>query len=160
MARLNANEGITPSVLDRLIDPESQGTSWQRGYSPQQIMEIVRRDLEDLFNTHQSDDNIDEAYSEVRGSIEAFGMPDLPSLVTRTSGRPDAIARTIAEVIARFEPRLKDVRVTLLGSSNRESLRARFQIEARLNMDPAPDVAFETLVELTTGQASIQAGGS
>jgi type VI secretion system protein ImpF len=159
MARAAANQGLTPSVLDRLIDPDSLGTSWMRGYSPQQMMEVVRRDLEDMFNSHQSDTDVPETYTELRNSIEAFGLPDLPSLVTRTSGHSEAIRRAIAEVIARFEPRLRDVVVTLHGSGAKDSLRARFHIEARLNVDPSPEVTFETVVELTTGHTQIRAGG-
>jgi hypothetical protein len=32
----------------------------------------------------------------------------------------------------------------------------RFHIDARLNVDPAPEVSFETVVELITGHASIK----
>ena len=42
-----------PSVLDRLIDPDSDGTAWQRGYGVEQMIDAVRRDLEDLLNTHR-----------------------------------------------------------------------------------------------------------
>lgn len=159
MARPAAAQGLTPSVLDRLIDPDSLGTSWLRGYSPLQMMEVVRRDLEDLFNSHQSANDVDEIYPELRASVEAFGIPDLPSLVSRTSGHTEAIRRVISEVVTRFEPRLRDVQVTLVGSGAKDALRARFHIEARLNVDPSPDVTFETVVELTTGQTQIRAGG-
>jgi type VI secretion system protein ImpF len=148
-----------PSVLDRLTDPESQGTSWQRGYSPQQMMEAVRRDLEDLFNTHQADADVPEAYEEVRRSIATFGLPDLPSVTARTGGRPEEIRRLIADVVARFEPRLRDVRVVLSESESKDGRRVRFHIEARLNVEPSPEVAFETVLELATGQASIRSGG-
>src|SRR5262245_50855738 len=47
-------QGVTPSILDRLIDPESAGTEWRHGYGIDQLLEVVRRDLEDLLNTRQS----------------------------------------------------------------------------------------------------------
>ena len=31
----------------------------------------------------------------------------------------------------------------------------RFRIEARLSVDPAPEVAFDTVLELTTGHYSV-----
>ena len=36
-----------PSIVDRLIDPASAGTDARRGYSLQQMLEMIRRDLED-----------------------------------------------------------------------------------------------------------------
>ena len=36
MSRLDAQQGLMPSVLDRLIDQESAGTSWRRGYGIEQ----------------------------------------------------------------------------------------------------------------------------
>ena len=32
----------------------------------------------------------------------------------------------------------------------------RFHIQARLNVDPSPEVGFETVLELTTGHASVK----
>src|SRR4051812_22688002 len=113
MARPASTPGLTPSVLDRLVDPESMGTTWQRGYSPQQMMEAVRRELEDLFNSHQSDGDIAEHFNELRESILAYGLPDLPSVAARSRGRPQEMRRIVSDVIARFEPRLRDVRVVL-----------------------------------------------
>ena len=49
MARIASQEGLKPSIIDRLIDPESEGTSWRRGYSVEQMIDSVRKDLEDLL---------------------------------------------------------------------------------------------------------------
>jgi predicted component of type VI protein secretion system len=35
----------------------------------------------------------------------------------------------------------------------------RFHINARLTVDPAPEVAFETVLELMTGHTSVQRSG-
>lgn len=158
MTRLNADQGLMPSLLDRLVDPDSEGTSWMRGYSPRQMLEAVRRDLEDLFNTHQSAIDIPREYTEVHDSIAGYGLPDLPSVyAVGGSGRRD-MGQLLAEVIARFEPRLKDVRVVMIESQGGLP-QARFHIEGRLNVEPSPEVAFETVLELTTGQASIRSDG-
>ena len=156
MSRLNSNQGLMPSILDRLIDPESEGTSWQRGYSPRQMLEAVRRDLEDLFNTHQSAGHIPADYPEVVNSIVTYGLPDLASIYLVAKGKGTDVAMLIAEVVTRHEPRLRDVRVVLLGAANKEERRVRFHIEASLNVNPSPEVAFETVLELTTGQTSIR----
>ena len=53
------------------------------------------------------------------------------------------------------EPRLRNVRATMVKSRGLD-LKATFHIDAELRVDPAPPVAFETIVELTTGHASIR----
>ena len=156
MSRLNPNQGLMPSIVDRLIDPESEGTSWMRGYSPRQMLEAVRRDLEDLFNTHQSAGQVPAGYTEVANSIVSYGLPDLASLYSVARDRRQDIASLIAEVVTRHEPRLRDVRVVLVATNQKEDRRVRFHIEANLNVDPSPEVAFETVLELTTGHTSIR----
>ena len=50
---------------------------------------------------------------------------------------------------------LRNVRATAVRGRALD-LRARFHIDAELRVDPAPRVAFETEVELTTGYATIR----
>jgi type VI secretion system protein ImpF len=159
MARIASQEGHRPSILDRLIDPESEGTSWRRGYSVDQVIDAVRKDLEDLLNSHQTDPHIPEELAEVRRSIVAYGLPDLAS---QSSTGPDAARRVCAaleEVIGRFEPRLANVRAVPVKSDAAAILRLNFEIQATLRLDPAPEVTFVTLLKLTTGEATIQRAG-
>jgi len=144
-----------PSVLDRLIDPESAGTAWRRGYGLQQVVDVVRRDLEDLLNTRQSHQRLPPEYTEVHNSIVAFGLPDLAALEAYTTQQREEIGRVIERLIARFEPRLRNIRARMIDPGEKDR-RVRFHIEARLNVDPAPEVAFETVVELITGHTSIK----
>ena len=46
MARIASQEGLKPSIIDRLIDPESDGTNWRRGYSIEQMVDAVRKDVD------------------------------------------------------------------------------------------------------------------
>ena len=43
MSRISSQEGLKPSIIDRLIDPDSDGTSWRRGYSIEQVIDSVRQ---------------------------------------------------------------------------------------------------------------------
>lgn len=156
---MEPNQGLLPSIIDRLTDPESEGTGWMRGYSIDQLMGAIRRDLEDLFNTHQSTFELPEGSVECRNSILTYGLPDLASIYTVAEKQRLDIAHLIEGIITRFEPRLRDVRVSLVGPSYDKSWRIKFHIDARLNVEPFPEVVFETILELTTGQASISAGG-
>lgn len=145
-----------PSILDRLIDPDSAGTAWRRGYGVEQMIDAVQRDLEELLNTRQSHMGISENYREVRRSLIGYGLPDLTSLNAVTPQQREDIGRILEAVVLEFEPRLKDVRATLLDSGDPKERTVKFRIEARLCLDPAPEVAFDTVLELTTGHYSVK----
>lgn len=156
MARVDPQTALMPSILDRLIDPASGGTAWRRGYGLQDMMDVVRRDLEDLLNTRQSHHRLAEDFVETQRSIIGYGMPDMTSIEALTSQQREEIARLLEDVVARFEPRLRDVRARLVDPDQVKQPALRFRIDARLCVEPAPDVAFETILELTTGHSSVQ----
>jgi type VI secretion system protein ImpF len=156
MARIDPQQGLMPSLIDRLIDPDSGGTAWRRGYGVEQMVEAVHRDLEELLNTRQSDMGIPGHFEQVHNSIVGYGLPDLTSLNAVTSAEREQIGRVIEAVIGQFEPRLRDVRATLLDPGTELQERTvRFRVDARLCVDPAPEVAFDTVLELTTGHYSV-----
>jgi type VI secretion system protein ImpF len=156
MARWNPRQGLAASIIDRLIDPESEGTSWRHGYGIEQVIDAVRRDLEDLLNTHRTDQEIPEELVEVSRSIVAFGMPDLASRQSSGQDAANRVAGAIEEAITRFEPRLCDVRAAPIESKEAKPMRLEFQIQATLKVDPAPEVAFVTVLKLSTGEAAIR----
>ena len=156
MARVDSQTALMPSILDRLIDPASGGTAWQRGYGLQEMVDVVRRDLEDLLNTRQSHQALPEAFVETHRSILGYGLPDMTAIEALTSQQREEIGRLLEAVVTRFEPRLRDVRATLVDSGQSKQPTLRFRIDARLCVEPAPDVAFETILELTTGHSSVQ----
>jgi type VI secretion system protein ImpF len=151
-----APEGLMPSILDRLIDPDAGGTRWKRGYSLTEMVDAVRRDLEDLLNTRQSHLGLPKEYTELHNSIFAYGLPELTSLNSFTTVQRAEIGRVIEAIVARFEPRLRNIRANLIDPGDEKSRSVRFRIDARLSVEPAPEVAFETTLELGTGRYSIQ----
>jgi type VI secretion system protein ImpF len=156
MSRLNPTEMLMPSLLDRLIDPLSGGTLSRRGYAVEQMVDAVRRDLEDLLNTRRTNPDIPAGYPEVLASIEAYGVPDLTSLEAFTVEQREEIGRLLEQIIRRFEPRLKDVRARLVEEKENPDRKIRFHVDATLAVEPAPEVAFETVLELTTGHTTIE----
>ena len=160
MSRLDSLKGFQPSILDRLIDPDSGGTAARRGYSLEQVRDAIQRDLEELLNTRQSNLGLPEAFSETHRSIVAYGLPDLTSMSALTSQQREEIGRLIEGVLIRFEPRLRDVRAVLLDATDNKDRTVRFRVEARLSMEPAPEVAFDTILELNTGRYSISSSGT
>ncbi|MBY0513354.1 MAG: type VI secretion system baseplate subunit TssE [Gemmataceae bacterium] len=144
--------GVQPSILDRLIDPESAGTAIMTGYSVQQMYGAVLRDLEDLLNTVHTAHTIPPEHAETRDSVAAYGLPDLASVEAISAEQRASIGKAIKKAIERYEPRLKQVKVTLLPGDKGELLGAvRFRIDARLTVDPAPEVAFDTILEMGSG---------
>ncbi|HEV2971480.1 MAG TPA: type VI secretion system baseplate subunit TssE [Pirellulales bacterium] len=157
MARVDLNQALTPSILDRLIDPDSAGTAARAGYGIEQVILAVRRDLEDLLNTHRSIIHLPEEYPEILQSPVGYGIPDFGSLSTSTPQQRNSIGQMVEEIISRFEPRLREVTVHVKDDSRgAHHLSVRFQIEARLRIEPYPDISFETVMELTTGCTQIR----
>ena len=147
---------LMPSLFDRLTDPESGGTRWRQGYSLQQTTDSVRRDLEDLLNTRQPLIHVPDEYAELKNSLLNYGLPDFASLDTSTESNRNRLTTVIEEIVTRFEPRLRDVKATLAEQGELKERHVRIHIDARLRVDPAPEVAFETILELTTGQAQVK----
>jgi type VI secretion system protein ImpF len=158
MSRVDLNQALTPSILDRLIDPDSTGTSARSGYGVEQVILSVRRDLEDLLNTHRSIIHLPEEFPEILTSPVGFGIPDFASLSTSTVQQRESIGRMVEQIITRFEPRLREVKVHVIDDKRgvEHHLNVRFQIEARLRVEPYPDISFETVMELTTGCTQIR----
>jgi len=154
MAHLDLPPGLLPSLKDRLLDPDSMGTRGSPGYGMDQIFDSVRDDLEELLNTRRARQVLETEYTELAKSIVTYGLPDLASLDTSTLGKRQDIGEIMAKIITLHEPRLRNVRATMLKPRSLD-LRATFHIDAELRVDPAPAVFFETVVELTTGHASI-----
>jgi type VI secretion system protein ImpF len=149
--------GLQPSILDRLIDPESSGTSILIGYDERKMLAAVRRDLEELLNTRQTHVGLPAAYEQVHKSIVAYGLPDLVTLEAITSKHRETIAERIQKIVELFEPRLKDVKVTYVPGENKAERSIKFKVDARLCVNPSPDVAFDTVLELSSGQYAINA---
>ena len=158
MPRFDPNVRLTASVLDRLIDQTEDDAGFAHGYDHRQMIDAVRRDLEDLLNTRMTYIDLPEAFVETTNSIVTYGLPDLSSLSADTAERRAEIGKMIERIIERFEPRLRQVRARLVENVGGNQT-VRFQIHAELNVDPAPEVGFETILELMTGHASIKESG-
>jgi type VI secretion system protein ImpF len=148
-----------PTILDRLIDPEMVGAGAQWGYTMSQMIDAVRRDVEELLNTRQSHQGLPEEFVETHRSILAYGLPDFTSMNIHRSRGIEEMGAVIESIIGLFEPRLRNIRAipvaTAEGKDKTEEPRVRFNIEATLFVDPFPEVGFSTVVELLSGQASI-----
>ncbi len=145
---------LLPSVVDRLMDPGSMGAV-TRGAPIEAVTEAVRRDVEDLLNSRRIVDPELDRFPELSKSVFAYGVPEFVSKQAVTPQEREEVGRQMADAIARNEPRLRDVRARLLTPTGSNERSLRFLITARLRLDPAPAVEFETVVRLSTGQTAV-----
>lgn len=155
MPRVDPHQGLMPSILDRLIDQATAGSEGHLGYNLQQMMEAVRKDLEELLNTRQTLEPALQKREVIRNSILGYGLPDITSQPALNPEQRQEIANTLAATVMRHEPRLRDVRVVPLDGDPARHTMLHFRIEARLTVDPSPEVAFDTVTE-ESGKFAVQ----
>ena len=116
----------------------------------------MRRDLEWLLNTRRNPDEAPESLAELSQSVYNYGLPDFSAVSLNSPKDRDWLLVEVERTVALFEPRLKDVRVTLLDEPG-VNRALHFQIEGMLQMDPAPEqVSFDTVLQLTNGEYQIR----
>src|SRR5438105_9261786 len=151
---------VTQSVLDRLIDREpnlASDPATTRAQSVRQLKASLRRDLEWLLNTRRNAEEAAAALAEVTRSLHNFGLPDFSRFGDSIRDR-NQLMLELESTVALFEPRLRDIRVTVLDApaSSRGTRLVHFQIEGMLQMDPTPEqVSFDTVLQLTSGEYQI-----
>lgn len=160
MARNRGDGPITLSLLDRLTDENPKQTEeppLTRSQSLRLMKAGVRRDLEWLLNTRQPVETAAEG-SFLERSLYMYGLPELPSLSASSLTDKQRLMHAIERTIEHFEPRLTNVRVTLVSDPSDEKFQAvRFVIEALLKVDPAPErVSFDTVLDLSNQEYKVQ----
>jgi len=151
MAKIQSDQWLLPSLIDRLSRNVSKGIP-TGGVSLRDLKESVRRDLENLLNTRRRAASWPPNYEELEVSLYNYGIPDATCTNASSAIEVQQFLRSIEEVIRRFEPRFKSVRVSLLESVASEDRVLRFRVEGMLHAEPAPEpAAFDTEIEPGTG---------
>ena len=152
------NENIIPSILDRLIDNDpdlSKETAQDRYLDIRQIKAQVVRDLENLLNTRRHIFDPPDGFKEVNESLFTYGVNDFTSQNPGNISVRKSIKQDMEKVIARFEPRLKNVSVVVEGDSMINSLR--FRINAMLVVEPESEpVSFDTFFDINRGEYAVK----
>ncbi len=159
MARNELEMKVTPSVLDRLIDEDprvSTEVRKSRAVGLQELKAAVRRDLEWLLNT-RAHGNFDDtnATDEVRRSVAFYGLPDIMGMSPKSPTEQKRLTKALELAIKTFEPRFLNPKVTLDPVENVDR-HLRFRIEAKLDLDPAPEpVVFDTVLQNGSGEFAV-----
>jgi type VI secretion system protein ImpF len=151
MPRIDPDQPLQPSVLDRLLDsnPElSRDPPKSRGQHLAELRHAIRRDLEALLNTRQRCRSWPEDLTELDRSLLAYGVSDFTAASLGSDEQRETFRREIEAVIRANEPRFVSVKVVLLENAERLDRTLRFRIEALMHADPAPEpVTFDSFLD-------------
>lgn len=154
---------VTLSILDRLVDAEPKSRAevpLTRAQSLRTLKTALRRDLEWLLNSHSSVQEPPEGAVELDHSVYVYGLPDITSLSADSFHDRENLLRFIETAIAKFEPRLAAVKVTIVPVSG-PSRVLRFLIEGMIRLDPNPEpIAFDTFLDLSSGSYEVKGEAS
>jgi type VI secretion system protein ImpF len=170
MPRSDADQPVTQPLLDRLIDrdkdrdrdrsiPSSPGSDpyRTRSASVRGLKASLRRDLEWLLNTRRNPLPAPETMAQLSQSLYNYGLPDFSSMSADTPKDRQKLLIEIERTVALFEPRLRNIRATLIEGTSSGIRALRFQIEGSLQMDPSPEhISFDGELQLASGEYQIR----
>ncbi|MBI3861443.1 MAG: type VI secretion system baseplate subunit TssE [Planctomycetia bacterium] len=158
MPEPNRDQLLVTSVLDRLLDDEPQISRDPPRHQNRVLSDLkknVCRDLRDLLNTRSRCGIWPPKCDGLDDSLANYGLPDF------ANAHPDEFRALVEEVIRRYEPRFKQVRVRLLNPASRTDRTLRFRIDALLYAEPAPEpLVFDSELEPVNGTIAVKAEGT
>ena len=141
---------MSGSVLDRLLD---RG----RGHVVADVQASVRRDLAALLNARRPWEDLPDRFAALRDSILGYGLPDFAAGAFNAPAARETLRREIEQAIRRFEPRLSDVKVTLLDSRSTMTpiLRIRVAGVLRIPGGDSEPVTFDTALDTASADMTV-----
>ena len=163
MAKIEADQPLVPSVLDRLIDEQPTATRElpkTRNQVLRELKQSLRRDLENLLNTRWRPTSWPKSLDELELSLVNYGIPDVTGTDLGSAARREEFRRIVEKVIERFEPRFKSVKVQMLETTEPADRTLRFRIDALMYAEPAPEpVVFDSALKPATGNVEVKRTG-
>ncbi len=146
-------------LLDRLIDAEPAEQT-DRALSTSAVMDVLRasvcNDIEELLNTRRRWRSWNPDLSHLKHSLVAFGLPDFASGAFNDPRRREDLRLLVEECIRTFEPRITNLKVSLVEATDRTSGTLRLRIDAMLRAEPAPEpIIFDTVVDLVAKTVTV-----
>jgi type VI secretion system protein ImpF len=156
----NDKRRLVSSVLDRLLDdPNASGEPPRSsGQQLSQLKRSVTRDLENLLNTRRRWKEFPLESRDLEGSLINYGIPDFTGLNMSVPSERERTRAEIERVIRRFEPRLKNVVVTIEANADAFERTLRFRITGVLRTEPLPErVVFDSELKPATAEIEVKA---
>lgn len=159
MSKVREDQPLVPSVIDRLLDDDpdnQQELPKSRHQVLRELKQSVRRDLENLLNTRWRCELWPPNLDELDLSLVNYGIPDFTGVNMASKAERERLRMLIEQIVRKFEPRFKTVKVTLLENSDSFDRTLRFRITALLYAEPAPEpVVFDSQLEPVTNDFSV-----
>jgi type VI secretion system protein ImpF len=163
-------KGFTPGLFDRLLGVPSRAASGATAgatnaatvarISAEDVKDAVARDLEALLNTRAVfPEELLEDYPECSRSILNYGLSDFADRSLSSPSDRAHICACLEKVIARHEPRLRNVKASLEireGAVNRLNFSITAMLVASTSQEP---VNFDAVLQRSTLQYSINKAG-
>ncbi len=160
MPRIDSQMPLLPSVLDRLIDEDpdvSSEPAWRREQDLREFELTVLRDVESLLNSRQTRPDLSEAFQQASQSILKYGLPDFTSAMAGSRDDYEQIRQAVELALEHFEPRLREVHVTVHDPENTGDRKLQLHIEAVLWVEPEPQpITFDTIVHTQSGICKVE----
>lgn len=164
MKHLDPKTRIMAPLFDRLTDHEPDNPSGEkdpfRSYTRKDFEASIQREVSLILNTRERriirhSNEHDDPYAEDLPGY--FGLPDFASFDTTSELGRDHIALEVEKTIERYEPRLKDVEVHVLGY-DRKKQSLSLTVGASLVAFPEdPKFVFPVNIEHLDEQLSLSA---
>ena len=160
MAKVEKDQPLVPSILDRLIDhnpEESVEPVKARTQLIGDLRQSIRRDLENLLNTRWWARGWPADLKELEPSVVRYGIPDVAGAdLASERGRREYL-KQVEQTIRMYEPRFKSVRVRFHDEGQQLDRTMKFRIDAVMYAFPAPEpIIFDTSLEPSTGEFSVK----
>jgi type VI secretion system protein ImpF len=156
--RREDQRNLRASILDRLVD-ENPGSSreavQERRISFGQIEKWLIRDLQNLLNSRRMVVFAPPGFENLNRSLVTYGLRDFTAQNPVSDPVRQQLRQEIERVISSFEPRLRNVTVSLEAPSVKgQSLR--FRVTGVLVAEPLEEpVAFDTFFDMNRGEFTI-----
>jgi type VI secretion system protein ImpF len=149
--RVDRDQPLVISVLDRLLDADSLTAADSLKSRRQYLIDLrnaLRRDLEDMLNTHQSCLTPPPELADLNTSLINYGIPHFLGLQVASDSAREKFRAEIELLLRRFEPRFKRVSVTLTEASDALDRTLRFRIDALIYAEPdLEQISFDSMIE-------------
>jgi type VI secretion system protein ImpF len=163
-------KGFTPGLFDRLLGVPTRAAAGGAAHgtssatvsriSAEDLKDAVARDLEALLNTRAVlDEELLKDYPECSRSILNYGLSDFADRSLSSPSDRAHICACLEKVIARHEPRLRNVKASLEireGAVNRLNFSITALLVASSSQEP---VNFDAVLQRSTLQYSINKAG-
>ena len=163
MAKIQSDQPLVPSVLDRLLDDDpsvQREAAKSRHQVLRELKQSVRRDLESLLNTRRRCLPRPAGLTDLEHALVNYGLPDFTGANLGSAEGRQQLCQAIEDVLRTWEPRFQSVRVQLLDNAEPLDRTLRFRIDALLYADPAPEpVVFDSALQPVSGACEVKGGG-